>query len=128
MKPVASTAGGEAFASPDVCMTPPPVPYPNTGMLPAAQGTAPTVFIQCAPAVIVTSYIPVSSGDDAGVLKGVVSGKIEGNVKFTVGSGKVSMAGEPVVYLGSATTQNGDPPNALGEVTEVSQQKVFTAP
>jgi Domain of unknown function (DUF4150) len=128
MMPVASTAGGEAFAEPDVCKTPPPLPYPNVGALSLAQGTAPTVFIEVMPVVILTSYIPTSSGDEVGALKGVVSGKIEGKVRFTEGSATVFAAGQPVVYLGCATTQNGDPPNAVGKVTLVSQTKVFTAP
>jgi Domain of unknown function (DUF4150) len=128
MMPVASTAGGEAFAVPDVCKTPPPLPYPNIGSLSLTQGTAPTVFIEVMPVVILTSYIPTSSGDDAGVLKGVVSGKVEGKVRFTEGSSKVSASGQPVVYLGCATAQNGDPANAVGKVVAVSQTKVFTAP
>jgi Domain of unknown function (DUF4150) len=128
MKPVASTAGGEAFAEPDVCKTPPPLPYPNIGSLALAQRTAATVFIEVMPVIILTSYIPQSSGDEVGVLKGVVSGKIEGKVRFTEGSSTVFAAGQPVVYLGCATTQNGDPPNAVGTVTAVSQTIVFTAP
>jgi hypothetical protein len=128
MFPVASTAGGNAFGFPDVCLTPPPIPYPNTGMLQLTVATAPTVFIQNMPVVILTSVIPVSVGDQPGILHGVVSHKTMGTVRFVLGSTKVFASGLPVIYLGSLTTHNGDPPNVPGAVVLVAQTTVFTAP
>lgn len=128
MQPVASTAAGVALGVPDVCITPPPLPYPNTGEIPLTVGTAPNVFIECMPVVILTSVVPVSLGDEPGVLRGVVSHKVAGEVRFILGSSKVFAAGQPVIYLGSVTTHNGQPPNVPGAVVVPSQLKVFTAP
>lgn len=132
MLPVASKAGGEVVATGvDVCKTPPlmvPVAYPNTSSLSLAQKTAPTVFIEYLAVVILPSILPVSSGDEAGTGGGVVSGTVKGPVQFLQGSSKVYASGQPVVYLGCTTGQNGTAPNVMGKVVAVTQNKVFTAP
>jgi hypothetical protein len=134
MMPVASTAGGEAFGAPDVCLTPDPVALPapvayrNRSALGAATGVAPNVFIEVMPAVTLTSVLPSSTGDEAGALGGVVSKVTAGPARFTQASSKVYAAGAPVVYLGCTTAQNGSAPNLPGALVTVAQRKVFTAP
>ena len=88
MFPVSTTMNGNCLAVPDTCKTPappaPPVPtpYPNMGML--MQATPPTcskkVKVIAMPVVLLGTKIPMSSGDDAGVAGGVVSGTIKGPV------------------------------------------------
>jgi len=135
MMPIATTAGGDVFGAPDVCLTPDPlsgapapVPYPNQSSLAIAAGAAPNVFIEVMPAVTLTSVLPASTGDEPGVMGGVASKVILGQARFMQASSKVFAAGAPVVYLGCATAQNGPAPNLPGALVTVAQQKVFTAP
>lgn len=132
MFPVATTAGGQAFGAPDVCLTPlpkpVPVPYPNTGDLNTTMATSPTVFIQNMPVVVLTSVIPMSHGDEPGVLLGVTSGTVMGPVKFLQGSSCVYASGQPVVFLSAVTGQNGASLNVPGTVVSVGQTAVITAP
>lgn len=135
MMPVASTAGGEVFGAPDVCLTPDPstnvpvlVPYPNRATLCIAEGVAPNVFIEVMPVVTLASSVPASTGGEAGILGGVVSKVALGPARFTQASSKVFAAGSPVVYLGCTTAQNGTAPNLPGALVAVAQDTVFTAP
>jgi hypothetical protein len=135
MMPIATTAGGDVFGAPDACLTPDPasgtsapIPYPNQSSLAIAEGAAPNVFIEVMPAVTLTSVLPSSTGDEPGVLGGVVSKVTMGQARFTQASSKVFAAGSPVVYLGCSTAQNGPAPNLPGALVTVAQRKVFTAP
>jgi Domain of unknown function (DUF4150) len=123
--PIATKAGGEAVGAPDVCVVPPPLPFVDTGLLATANGTATKVFIQMAPAIVLTSVLPSSTGDEPGKKGGVISGVNRGAVKFTQASSKVFLSGKPAVTLTCATGQNGDKPNVPGKVTEVAQEVVF---
>ena len=135
MMPIATTAGGDAFGAPDACVTPDPakgvpepVPYTNRSSLAIAEGTAPNVFVEVMPVVTLTSTLPSSTGDEPGVLGGVVSKVVMGPARFSQASSKVFAAGSPVVHLGCATAQNGLAPNLPGALVTVAQGKVFTAP
>jgi len=133
MFPIATIAGGLTFGAPDVCITPlppppKPIPYPNTGMLMTTVATSPTVFIQNMAVVILTSIIPMTKGDEPGVLLGVASHTVMGPVKFIQGSSVVFASGQPVIHLTSITGQNGMSPNVPGAVVAVGQSVVFTAP
>ncbi len=134
MFPVSTTMNGNCLAVPDTCKTPappaPPIPtpYPNMGML--MQATPPTcskkVKVMAMPVVLLGTKIPMTSGDEAGVAGGVVSGTIKGPVMFTKGSAKVSVEGQPVVYQTCTTGQNGSSPNApCGVQVSPSQAKVM---
>jgi hypothetical protein len=124
--PIATKAGGEAVGAPDVCKVPPPLPFVNTGLLATATETATKVFIQMAPAIVLTSILPNSTGDEAGVLGGVISGVNLGRVQFVEASSKVFLSGIPAVTLTCATGQNlKNEPNVPGKVTEVAQEVVF---
>lgn len=133
MFPIATIAGGLTFGAPDVCITPlppppKPIPYPNTGLLMTTVATSPTVFIQNMPVVILTSVIPMTKGDEPGVLLGVASHTVMGPGTFLQGSSCVFASGQPVVYLTALTGQNGVTPNVPGAVVAVGQAVVLTAP
>ncbi len=119
-QPVATqTSGGVCYAFPDVCKTPTPggpvpIPYPNTGDLGQAVNVSTTVKIGGKAVILQDSEIPVTTGDEAGVIGGVVSGVIKGKATFTSFSAKVRVEGKGVVRLGDATLQNDG--NAAGTV------------
>jgi len=130
-----NSSAGQCFGFPDACKTPPvnaPIPYPNIGMLVQADpGTlAKSVLICGFPAATLITKIPMSSGDEAGINGGVISGKNMGSCKFTKCSGVVKMEGNGSAYLGSIVAQNNDAnPNVPpGTQTTASQSSVTVGP
>ena len=119
---------------PDVCKTPTPggpvpIPYPNIGMLPQAQKTSTKVKIDGMVAIIETSEIPMSQGDEAGTAGGVVSGKNMDKIVFKKGSSKVLIEGKGCAYLTCMTAHNGANANMpAGQQIAPSQAKVMVAP
>ncbi|MDH4267414.1 MAG: DUF4150 domain-containing protein [Deltaproteobacteria bacterium] len=134
--PALTNGGGQCMAVPDVCLTPAPppvgqvpIPYPNNGMMNQAQKTSRKVKIVMREVVTLKSEIPRSSGDEAGTGKGVISGMNMDKVIFKIGSSAVKVEGQPCVYVGSMTGQNGINANApAGAVVASSQTKVIIAP
>lgn len=114
MLPMSTIGGGQCMGMPDICLTPAPpappipVPYPNIAM--TMQALPPTcsmkVMVEMKFAVVMNSMIPMSSGDEAGVAGGVMSGMIKGPATYTKGSMKVMAEGKPVCYLTSMVRQN----------------------
>ncbi|MGZ3419909.1 MAG: PAAR-like domain-containing protein [Polyangiales bacterium] len=134
MMPATTKAGGQCFAMPDTCKVPappaPPIPtpFPNMAMVAQAMPLSTKVMIENAQVVFETSKIPMSSGDEAGVAGGVVSGMIKGEVAFRTASSKVFAEGKKVVRLLSTTAHNGSSPNApSGMQIAPSQAKVLVA-
>lgn len=132
--PAASTAGGTAFAMPDTCLTPAPpappipVPYPNTAQLASAQGFVATVMLENKEAVAQGAKMPQSSGDEAGVNGGVVSGQFMGPVEPKLFSSKVFFAGKKAVFLTSLCGHNGTSANMpAGAIIAPSQVKVLVS-
>lgn len=134
--PITTTAGGTCMAVPDVCKVPappaPPVPTPFPNIANCNQATTGTcsqkVTIQNKPLLTKKSEIPMSSGDEAGVAGGVVSGKNKGEAKFVKFSSKVKIEGQFVVFQTCTTAQNGKNANAQGGLqADPSQQKVTVA-
>lgn len=126
--PICSIQGGSALGVPDVCKVPSPAgpvptPFPNQGQMMMATPPATSVLVAGSPCVNLSSQIPISSGDEAGVAGGVVSNTIVGSVAFTVGSMVVFANGAPVVTLGAMTTHNHN--NAVGSVIAPSQSTVI---
>jgi len=133
MFPVATKQGGDCIAFPDTCKTPSPVgpvpvPYPNTAML--MQAVPPTctlkVKIMNQPVITKQTTIPATAGDEAGVAGGVVSSMIKGPAQAKMGSVKVKMEGNPVVFQTCVWGQNGTNANApTGMQVSPSQIKVM---
>lgn len=120
---------------PDVCLTPAPpappvpVPYPNIGMVNQAQKTSTKVKFAGKEVVTVKSEISRSSGDEAGVNKGVMSGTNMDKVTFKMGSAKVKIEGQKCVHLTSMTGHNGSNANMpAGAQIAPSQNKVIISP
>lgn len=120
MKPIATKAGGQAMAFPDVCKVPAPpsapipVPFPNIAMLSQADSCSESVRV-CNQAVItVDSEVPRSMGDEAGTAMGVVSGTQMDKVVFRQGASNVRIEGAAPVTLLDPTAHNGSSANAPG--------------
>jgi len=95
---VNSRAGGQDFAFPDVCLTPPPggpvpIPYPNLASGPMAVGAVYNILIATMPVHSMRTTIPMTSGDNAGVATGVASGMVMRPWRHLTGSFTVLMGG-----------------------------------
>jgi len=133
--PALTKGGGQCFAFPNVCLTPAPpappipVPYPSIGMVNQSKKTSGKVKFSGKEAVTVKSEIPRSTGDEAGLNKGVMSGMNMGKIKFITGSGTVKAQGQDCVYLSCMTAHNGSNANMpTGAQIAPSQTKVLLAP
>ncbi len=134
MFPMATKAGGQAFAFPDVCKVPappaPPIPtpFPNIAMLDQADGgTCSTkVKVMNQPVVTVASEVPRTMGDEGGTLKGMTSSTTMDKATFKAGVAKVKVEGNQVVNMLKTTAHNGASANAPGGmVVAPSQNKVI---
>ncbi len=117
----------------DVCKTPAapspiPLPYPNIAMCNMATGTSFKVLVDNMPAIKRDSKIPMSNGDNPGVLGGVVSNMFMGECNFKLASNKVKVEGQGWVYVTCMTGQNGSNANCVGMQTVPSQVKVLVMP
>ena len=105
------------MAMPDVCKTPappaPPIPIPYPNMAQLAMGLPPVanVLIGGAPSLNKASKIPISSGDEAGV------------VECIMGSMIVMIAGKAAVRVGDPVKANKG--NTVGSVVAPSQTIVM---
>ncbi len=132
MFPVSTNMAGMAMGMPDVCLVPappaPPIPtpFPNMAMHAMANpGTLAIKFmIQGGMAQNLGSMIMMTSGDEAGVGGGIMSGMIMGPSRATVGSMKLLVGGMPAVRLTSMTMQNMTNVPA-GLVTAPDQVKIL---
>jgi hypothetical protein len=123
-----SSMEGMDMASPDVCLTPAapspvPIPYPNMAMSEEAVPNQSVVFIEAMPAHNLSSEIPTTEGDEAGVNGGVASGTFMGPSKHQTGCNSVLFEGMPATRLTSTTMQNST--NASGARTVPSQTTVL---
>ncbi|MEM6788824.1 MAG: DUF4150 domain-containing protein [Myxococcota bacterium] len=114
---------------PDVCLTPAPpvppipVPYPNLALGPTALGFYPKVMFMATPAHNLGTTIPLSNGDNTGVLMGVASGTVMGPARHLTGAFTVLVGGMPATRLTSVALQNST--NCPGLRTVPSQPKVL---
>jgi hypothetical protein len=137
MFPISTNMAGDCAAFPDVCLTPSPggpvpVPYPNLAKL--VQGNVSTfsskVKVLNMNVATVKSEILMSSGDEPGVVGGVVSGVFKGPAKFIKGSTKVLVEGAMVAYHTTLICQNGVSNGNIPPGVQVSpsQDKVTVMP
>lgn len=123
--------GGMNFAMPDVCKTPAPpipfipVPYPNMAMGMTAVPNCLKVLIMAMPAHNLMTMIPMSNGDNAGVMGGLISQIFMGPSRHMMGSVSVLYCGLPATKLTSPTGQNGMVMNAPGMTVVPAQTKVL---
>lgn len=133
MFPAATRGGGQCLAFPDVCKVPAPpappipVPFPNIAQCAMANPGTCTMIVKILnqPALHVGSKIPMSSGDEAGVAGGVVSGVNMQAAGFKVGLPTIKLEGNDAIAHLAVTGQNGSNANAVGVHIVPSQAVVF---
>ncbi len=123
-----------SMAMPDICKfptpspagpIPTPMPYPNMAMSTMAVPNFTKWMILGMPVHNLGTTITMTSGDEPGVLGGVVSNMIKGPCKHLKGSTKVLAGGMPVTRMLDQTGQNGAAPNAMGTTMKPAQTKVM---
>jgi hypothetical protein len=122
--------GGMSMGMPDVCKTPPlaiPIPYPNIAV--GATAIPPTacmkVLMGGTPTHNLGTTIPLSNGDNAGVMGGVASQMVMGPMKYLMGSFSCLVGGQPTARITSMTGHNGMSLNGPGMSMMPSQFKVL---
>ncbi|AUX37102.1 MULTISPECIES: DUF4150 domain-containing protein [Sorangium] len=119
----ASTSGGGLdFGMPDVCL-PGPVPYPNIASRTMATSVAYKVILGRGPAHTLATVIPISMGDNPGILGGVISRRNMGPSRRLVPYPKLLLQNKPAVRLGATGIQNQI--NVNGTTIAPSQVKVL---
>lgn len=128
---------GQCMAMPNVCKTPAPpagpipIPYSSIAMTSDASASSCSQKVVVANKKVLTTMSEISrtSGDEAGTAGGVVSGQNMGPAKFQKGSAKITVEGNPPVYLTGMVGQNGSSANApTGVQTTPTQPKVIVSP
>jgi hypothetical protein len=103
---------GMDMGFPDVCLTPAPpappipIPYPNIAMGPTAIPNCPTILIMGMPAHNLGTSIPMTNGDNAGLMTGVASGTVMGPSRHLTGAFTVLFNAMPASRLTSMSLQN----------------------
>jgi hypothetical protein len=119
--------GGIDLAFPDVCLTPVPVPtpipYPNIAAGPMGVPAAYNVLWGLAPAHNMSTMVPLTNGDNAGVAMGVASGLVMGPSRHLTAAFTVLVGGMPATRMTSMSLQNST--NAPGVRLAPSQVKVL---
>jgi hypothetical protein len=113
---------GMDLAFPDVCRTPVPIPFPNMGMGFMALPNAWNILFMAMPAHNMATTIPITLGDQPGVLGGVVSQTFMQQARHVTGAFKTIIKGTPATRMTSLTTQNRC--NMVGARIVPSQFKV----
>lgn len=106
-------AGGIDSGFPDVCLTPAPpspspvpIPYPNIASGPMGVGAVYNVLFSCAPTHNMGTSIPLTTGDNSGLMTGVASGTVMAQCRPTTGAFTVLVGGKPVTRMTSTSIGN----------------------
>jgi hypothetical protein len=103
---------GMDMGFPDVCLTPAPpappipIPYPNISMGPTAIPNCPTILIMGMPAHNLATTVPMTNGDNSGLMTGVASATVMGPSRHLTGAFTVLFMGMPASRLTSMSLQN----------------------
>lgn len=119
---------GLNMAFPDVCLTPPfavPVPYPNLTMPMMAIPSQFKTYTLAMPNHNLMTIIPLSMGDNTGVMLNPVSGMVMGPTRALLGSFKTLIGGAPASKMLGMTGQNGISPGSIGFTLVPSQTKLM---
>lgn len=129
MFPASTRGGGTCLAFPDVCKVPTPggpvpTPFPNLAQCAMANpGTcAKKVKIMGQAAIHVGTKIPMTSGDEAGVAGGVVSGTNLQQATYRAGLPTIKIEGNDAITQLAATAHNGSNANAPAGVQVAPSQ------
>ena len=104
-------SGGLSTVFPDVCKTPVgpavvPIPYPNIGMASDTSKGPKSVITDGKMPMVKGAKYSTSSGDEAGVAKGVISSSTKGECEFMMYSFDVKFEGKNVCRLGDPLFHN----------------------
>lgn len=110
-------SGGMNMVFPDVCKTPSPggpipIPYPNIGQASDTSGGPTSVTVDGEMPMVKGAKYKMTSGDEAGVAGGVMSGKNKGEAEFMLYSFDVKIDGKNVCRMGDSLFHNAK--NAMG--------------
>ena len=104
---------GMDMGFPDVCLTPAPpspvpvpIPYPNIAMGPMGIAAAYNVLFMGGPAHNLSTTVPMTNGDNAGLALGVASGTVMGPSRHLTGSFTCLVNGMPLSRMTSMSLQN----------------------
>ncbi|APR88367.1 hypothetical protein A7982_13716 [Minicystis rosea] len=99
---------GMDLGFPDVCKLPTlvPVPFPNIALPPMAVGAAYNILNVCAPAHTLATTIPITMGDQPGLLGGVVSQTDMASSRRLTAAFTILLDGMPATRLTSMGIQN----------------------
>ncbi len=119
---------GMDMGFPDVCLTPTPagpipIPYPNIAAGPMGVPAVYNVLFMATPAHNMSTVVPLSNGDNAGVALGVASGLVMGPARHLTASFTTLVGGMPLTRLTSMSLQNST--NCPGMRAVPSQIKVL---
>jgi hypothetical protein len=118
---------GMDIGFPDVCLTPSPapvpIPYPNIAVGVMAVSACYKVLFTCTPSHNMTTCIPLTNGDNAGVAMGVASGTVMGPARHVTAAFRVLVGGIPATRMTSMAIQNST--NCPGMRIVPSQPKVL---
>ncbi len=104
-------SGGFSAVFPDVCKTPVgpsivPIPYPNIGKSSDTTKGPKSVKTDKKMPMVKGAKYSTSTGDEAGVAKGVISSKIKGECEFMMYSFDVKFEGKNVCRMGDPMFHN----------------------
>ena len=118
---------GVDMGFPDVCLTPTPVPtpipYPNIATGPMGVPAVYKVLFMGTPAHNMSTSVPLTNGDNAGVSMGVASATVMGPSRHLTGAFTVLVGGMPATRMTSSSLQNST--NCPGCRLVPSQVKVL---
>jgi hypothetical protein len=111
---------------PDVCLTPTPapvpIPYPNIAAGPMGVPASYNILLMGTPAHNMSTTVPLTNGDNAGVGLGVASGLVMGPSRHLTASFTTLFTGMPATRMTSMSLQNST--NCPGMRIAPSQVKV----
>lgn len=104
-------SGGISIVFPDVCKTPVgpsvvPIPYPNIGKASDTSKGPKSVKTDKKMPMVKGAKYSTSTGDEAGVQKGIISSKTKGECEFMMYSFDVKFEGKNVCRLGDPLFHN----------------------
>lgn len=104
-------SGGMSTVFPDVCKTPigsavVPIPYPNIGMASDTDKGPKNVKTDKKMPMVKKAIYKKSTGDEAGVQKGIISGKTKGECEFMMYSFDIKFEGKNVCRMGDPLFHN----------------------
>lgn len=116
---ITKSSGAVAESNLDVCLTPQgpavvPVAYTNRASISNLSNASKTTKILNSTIMLQRSYISRSSGDEAGLLGGILSKSTRGKTRSLQFSRSVYIEGQRVVLNGAITLQNNG--NAIGKI------------